>query len=273
VLCGLGFCSPPRVSPFPSFRTWEEVPRERLERSDAQVLATMNWALEKLGLRHLGAAHEIFNIDDEFLCTFPELDHYGIRPDAPYCGPVFVRDEGAEPVWPEQGKKRVYVSLRPETRALAALGEMLSDSALSVLWVAPEITDKTARRYQDSRLRFVQGPVRLADAAAGADVAVLGGNHGTVSAMLLAGVPMALFPAHAEQALVAHNVVQLGAGAMAAAQAPTGEMRQALAAVLREDRFKEAAKSFAIRHAQHDSQKTVAKIARRITNYCETAKL
>lgn len=273
VLCGVGFCSPPRVSPFPNFRTWEEVSPERLERSDAQVLDTMNFALDKLRLRPLGAAHELFNVDHEFLCSFPELDHYGSRPAAPYCGPVFAPDDGAEPVWPEHGEKRIYVCLSPEARAFATVGELLRDSAHSVLWVAPGITEKAARRYQDDRLRFVQEPVRLAGVAAAADAAVLSGGHDSVSAMLLAGVPMALFPVHVEHALLSHNVVQLGAAAMAAPQAPGDEIRHSLAAVLEEARFRESAKRFAIRYTQHDPQKTAARIARRIGSYCETAKL
>ena len=271
LLCGVGFCSPPRVSPFPNFRTWEEVSQERLERSDGQVLATINGALEKLRLRRLGATHELFNVDEEFLCTFPELDHYGTRPEASYCGPVYTRDEGAEPIWPQQGQKRVYVYLRPEARAFAAVGEMLSDSAHSVLWLAPGITEKTARRYQNPRLKFLREPVRLADVATGADAAMLSGSHGTVSAILLAGMPMALLPVRVEQSLVAHNVVRLGAAVMAAPQAPIGEVRESLAAVLEEARFKESARSFAVRYARHDPQKTVAKIARRISSYCGTA--
>lgn len=142
-----------------------------------------------------------------------------------------------------------------------------------MLWVAPGITDKTARRYQNHRLKFLREPVRLCEVATGADAAVLCGSDGTVSAMLLAGVPMALFPAHVEQALVTHNVVRLGAAAIAVPQAPIGEMRQSFVSVLEDVRFKESAKGFAVRYAQHDPQTTVAKIARRISSYCETAKL
>ena len=129
VLCGVGFCSPPRVSPFPNFRTWEEVSagaagaQRRASPRDHQLGA------REAAAPSLGAAHELFNVDDEFLCTFPELDHYGSPPGR------FVLRLGIHPrrrrraaVWPEHGRKRVYVYLPPEVRAFAAVGEMLSDS-------------------------------------------------------------------------------------------------------------------------------------------------
>lgn len=51
VMYGVGFCSPPRVTPFPNFRTWQKIPQERLEASDARVLETVNHVLGKLGFR------------------------------------------------------------------------------------------------------------------------------------------------------------------------------------------------------------------------------
>jgi UDP:flavonoid glycosyltransferase YjiC (YdhE family) len=272
VLYGVGFCSPPRVTPFPNFRSWENVPRARLEESDAQVLDTMNGVLEKLHLRPLGAAHELFDVDDEFLCTFPEIDHYAGRIEGPYCGPVFTRDEGAEPTWPAEGNKRVYVYLSPEMRAFPTIAEMLSDGGHSVLWVAPGITDETVHRYQSRRLKFMREPLRLSDIAASADAAVLHGGHGTVSAMLLAGMPMAMFPMALEQTLLARKVAQLGAGTMALPHAAGHEIRQSLESVLEDPRFREKARAFASRYERYDPQAAVARISRCVARYCRAAK-
>ena len=243
VICGVGFCSPPRVQPLPNFRTWEEVPRARLGSSEAQVLDTVNAALAQLRLRTIAAVHELFDADEEFLCTFPELDHYSARPHGRYCGPVFARDEGDEAEWPDAGSKRVYVHLRPEMAAFDAVAEALSDSGESVLWVAPGLPDARIKRYAKRALRFVRRPVRLADIAAHADAAVLYGGHGTVAAMLLAGIPMALYPAHVEQALVTRNAVRIGAAAGAPSQADAAKLRRPLEAVLRDARLKEAART------------------------------
>ena len=117
-------------------------------------------------------------------------------------------------------------------------------------------------------MRFVRSPVRLAEAGARADAAVLYGSHGTVSAMLLAGVPMTLFPMHVEQALVARNAARLGAAVVASAQAPLGEVRAAIAAALGEQRFKAQAAAFAARYRDFTPEKAVARIARGIERFC-----
>ena len=271
VLFGVGFCSPPRVSPFPNFRSWEDVPRERLERSDERVLRTINSVLEKVGLRPLSALHELFEVDDDFLCTFPELDHYASRPNAKYEGPVFTRHEGTDPVWPEQGRKRVYVYVRPDMRVFHPLAQHLSGAGHRVLWFAPGIDEDTIRRYQGRGLEFIRHPVRLSSIAAEAEAAVLYGGHGTVSAMLLAGVPIAMYPMHVEQALVTQKVAKLGAGVTAQPHVPAVDIAAALAPVLQDERYKESARAFAAKYAHFDPLQVVFRIARRISAHCEAA--
>ena len=51
VLYGVGFSSPPRRCPLPSFRVWEDVPAARLESSESCVLDTVNWVLRRFGER------------------------------------------------------------------------------------------------------------------------------------------------------------------------------------------------------------------------------
>jgi UDP:flavonoid glycosyltransferase YjiC (YdhE family) len=269
VLHGVGFCSPPRVSPFPNFRSWEEVPRERLEQSDERVLSTINSVLGKLNLRSLGALHELFDVDEDFLCTFPELDHYASRPDANYQGPLFMREEGMVPVWPEHGHKRVYVYVRPDMRVFHPLAQHLSGAGHRVLWFAPGIDGDTVRRYQSRSLEFVREPVRLSSIAAEAEAAVLYGGHGTVSAMLLAGVPIAMYPMHVEQALVTGKVAKLGAGVTAQPHVPAAEVAAALAPVLQDDRYREKARAFAAKYAHFDPAQVVTRIAQRISAHCE----
>jgi len=268
IIYGVGFCSPPRVSPFPSFRTWEDVPRLRLEASDAQVLDTVNVVLAKLRLRPLDALHELFEGDHEFLCTFPELDHYASRSAAQYSGAVFTRNEGDAAEWPQGGGKRVFVYLRPGMRAFGPVAEALADSGHSVLWIAPGVSDDTVKRYASHNLRFAREPVRLSGVATEAHAAVLYGSHGTVAAMLLGGVPVALFPAHVEQALLSRNVVRMGAGTMATPQASVPEMRKSLASVLDEPSFRERAGAFAHRYRHFDPKNVVARIARCVSEHC-----
>ncbi|MGZ8265955.1 MAG: glycosyltransferase [Burkholderiales bacterium] len=264
VLYGVGFSSPPRVAPLPNFRTWTDVSPKRLEASESVVLKTINWVLGKLSLEPLAALFELFHVEDDFLCTFPELDHYGGRPASQYCGTVFDTENGAQPVWPDGGGKKIWVYIRPDMRSFHPVAKALSASAHSVLWIAPGLDSAARRRYESRALKFVSEPVHLARAAAEADAAVLYGGHGTVSAMLLAGVPMVLYPNHVEQMLVSQNVAKLGA-CPALAPRPTAEdVAASTESVLRDTRYRQSANAFASKYAGFDPHRVVDSIAGRI---------
>ena len=270
MLYGVGFCSPPRLQPFPNFRIWTDVPRARLEASEGAVLDAVNAVLLKLKLRPLRALHELFEVDEDFLCTFPELDHYGVRSDAYYAGAVYTRDAGAIPVWPHEGDKRIYVYLRPGMSAFHPLAEILAGAGHRVLWFAPGVNEAITRRYTSASFSFARDPLRLSLIAQQAEAAVLYGGHGTVSAMLLGGVPLALYPVHVEQALVSHRVEQLGAGVGLGPE--NDDLARTLNRLLGAGHYTQKAFAFAERYRYFDCSKTVARIASLIGKYCATAR-
>lgn len=124
-------------------------------------------------------------------------------------------------------------------------------------------------QYAGTVVLCVREPVKLAEVAAEADAAVLYGGHGTVAAMLLAGVPVALFPMHVEQALVARNVVRMGAGIVVGPQSSVPELPRAVTSVLGETRFAARAKAFAEKYASFSPRDAVAQTAHRIEQLCE----
>jgi UDP:flavonoid glycosyltransferase YjiC (YdhE family) len=266
---GVGFSSPPRRSPLPSFRVWQDVPLARLESSESRVLDTANRVLAKLGEPPLNALHELFEVDEDFLCTFPELDHYAGRTSGDYCGPVFHAEAATPPAWPEEGTKRICVYIRPEMSCFGVLSEALRALPYSVLWIAPGADPALMRRHETPRFKFTNRPVQLSRAAAEADAAVLYGSHGTTSAMLLAGVPLALFPNHVEQMLLARNVARLGACELMAPSATLDEVRASVAAIIEEPRYRCSAAGFGSRHASFDPQRAVDRIAATISARCE----
>ncbi|HYC47701.1 MAG TPA: nucleotide disphospho-sugar-binding domain-containing protein [Burkholderiales bacterium] len=258
---GVGFSIPPRVSPFPSFRTWESVPRERLETSDATVLANINRALEQSTLPPLSALTGMLDAERELLCTFRELDHYPQRQGADYHGPVYMDVSGAVPTWPDAGTSRVFVYLRPGRDNMQRVARALADTAASVLWIAPGLSPTAARRLESSTLRIATCAVRIADAAAAADVAVLHGGHGTVAAMLLAGVPLVLYPTHVEQAIVAGNITRLGAGVASPADAGYSHIGSVVTKVLGTLNFKNAAEGVAVLYRDYDARESARRMA------------
>ncbi len=44
----------------------------------------------------LQSVADLFKVHEDFLCTFPEMDHYSQRKKVGYWGPVFNIEQGAE---------------------------------------------------------------------------------------------------------------------------------------------------------------------------------
>ncbi len=187
-LIGTGFCSPPRVNPFPNMRTWLKIPPERLPDVEKNVLQTANAVLAGFGVKPMIALFEMFDVDEDFLCTFPELDHYADRGPARYWSPVFAKDHGQELKWPEprQGK-RVFAYLKPRYRDYEKILGLLRQVKGTVLVFSPGISKAMARKYQSPRVIITTQPVKLAGILPGCDLAICHAGHGTVAASLLAG--------------------------------------------------------------------------------------
>ena len=90
--------------------------RERLENSDALVLNSMNKVLASYNVRPLANVSELFGVEENFICTFAELDHYSQREPVKYWGASWITDMGPEVSWPEGEGKCVFVYLEPHER-------------------------------------------------------------------------------------------------------------------------------------------------------------
>ena len=172
------------------------------------------------------------------------------------------------PVWPGQGTKRICVYMRPEMPGFGVLCEALSTLPYAVLWIAPGADASVVQRYRSPRLVFTDKPVDLSRAAAEADAAVLYGSHGTTAAMLLAGLPLALFPNHVEQMLVSRNVARLGACAVLSPSALVDDVRASVVAIVEEPRYRQSAAAFAAKYASFDPWRVADRVARKVSARC-----
>jgi UDP:flavonoid glycosyltransferase YjiC (YdhE family) len=261
---GVGFSVPAKVTPLPSFRSWEAVSPVRLEASDATVVDTANAALEHLRVKPLESVVDLLEAEAQFLCTFPELDHYRDRADGRYSGPIYTADEGAAPQWSDTGGPRVFVYLRPGSSAFEPTARALTQLGCDVLWVASGVSAEVRQRFETRRFVFCRVPLRLNDVSTSADAAVLHGGHGTVAAMLLGGVPLMLFPEHAEQGIVARNVSDMGAGIVAVGSGAE-RVREMLAALVQRSVYKTAARTFANRYGGYEPGSAADEIASELT--------
>jgi UDP:flavonoid glycosyltransferase YjiC (YdhE family) len=294
-LIGTGFFSPPRVSPFPNMRTWLKIPPERLPDGEKNVLQTANAVLAGFGVKPMNALFDMFDVDEDFLCTFPELDHYADRGPARYWSPVFAKDHGQDLKWPEprQGK-RVFAYLKPRYRDYEKILGLLRQVKGTVLVFSPGMSKAMTQKYQSPRMIISTQPIKLSGITAGCDLAICHAGPGTCAAMLLAGVPLLLLPTQLEQYMAARRVLQLGAGLMVTERPPDDPKGQAPAAakgqepaaakgqepaalkpkepdyrmlltrLLGRPAFAERAKAFAARHADFDQSKQCESMAQRI---------
>jgi UDP:flavonoid glycosyltransferase YjiC (YdhE family) len=229
VLLSPGFFLPPRQTPFPAILPGGIAP-ERLAACDAAALAAIRAAQARAGLAPLATLPELFDADLRLLDTFPELDHFGLRPEEEYVGGYYTDDMGVPAEWPDNGRPRLFAYLRPQQRGVDRLLSQLRMAPCDVLVYAPGLTPAQAARYANSNMRFATELVLLRSLAGRCDLAILYASHGTICACLAAGVPMLLMPQQPEQAMLARRVVALGVGRLLEPeQAPLPQVQAALA--------------------------------------------
>lgn len=256
---GSGFYVPPRVVPVPNMRPWLHVPAQRLADADHAVTRNIGRVLQHYGVAPLGGLAELFDLQLNLFCTFPELDHYQPRlvelQRGCYVGSVFTLQRGEPLAWPDGAGPRVLVYLRPEVRDWEVVLRTLARLGCAVLAIVPGIAQAQRAALETSRCRILHHAIRLDGVLAQCDLAVGYGGHGWVSAMLMAGVPQLLLPTHLEQFLTARNVQTLGAGRLVDPERPAPDYAALLRAMLEDESLKRAARDFAAKYAQFDPQR------------------
>ena len=263
VLFGSGFFSPPRMHPMPSIRPWLNVPIDRLVDSERRAVEIINPVVERLEGAPLRVLADLFSVDEDFLCTFAELDHYADRPGARYWGARFVATEGTMPDWPPGTGERIVAYLRPSHPDFERVLQHLREGSYRVLVHAPGADDRILRRYRTPSLAFSPAPIHMARATAECDLVICHAGSGTVVASLLAGRPLVLMPLHVDQALTARSVVKLGAGLMVDDDSRSVSYRRIVTEALRNPVYKDQATSFARRYADFDQERQIERIAAR----------
>ncbi len=261
-LFGHGFFSPPRIHPMPSIRPGLDVPLERLRSSEQRAVDVMNAVLEPLQGPPLRVLADLFTVDEDFLCTFAELDHYADRAGARYWGPRFGATEGAVPAWPSGAGDRIFAYLSADHPDFEKLLQHFAEGPYRVLVHASGADERVLRRHRAPPVAFSPVPVQMARATAECDLVVCHAG-GTVAASLLAGRPLLLMPVHLEQSLTARNVVNLGAGVSVGENPQNTSYRRILTQLLGDSAYREQARSFARRYADFSQDRQLERIAER----------
>ncbi|GJL84276.1 MAG: hypothetical protein DHS20C02_00510 [Micavibrio sp.] len=268
VTLGAGYDVPPRSSPMPSLRYWENIDNDVIKDHEAFVLNNVNEALSIAGLPKLKTFADLLEVDAEFLTTFEELDHYPDRaslsknkPD--YCGPFYALGSGQAMDWNKNAQKRIFAYLRPEASHFGPCVEALSHlpDDHDVIIAAPGIPVKLQEQLQKPSFRIVNGAVKLDKIIKTCDLGISHGSSGIAAAFALNGVPQLLLPGHIEQMMFARSIGRTKSGRGLAGEFGSREVAELIERLLNEGTFKEAAVNLAEKYKDYNPADLADKIA------------
>jgi len=264
VLFGSGFYVPPRQRPLPNMRPWLALPPGRLEALEDEALTSINTVLERFGLPPLDAVARLFDVAEDTLLGFPELDHYADRGPARYWGNLPDAGVGDAPAWPKFGGKRIFAYLRSGTRHYEAALSALHALDQPTVVFFPDAAPALLARYAAPHLVFNSKPLNLARTAREANAAVTYAGMSTVTSFLLKGKPVLLLPGHLEQFLLARRVEEMGAGLLLNPEQPALDLEPKLRRVLFDAEFALNAQAFARKYANFPQDTVTAHLIARI---------
>jgi UDP:flavonoid glycosyltransferase YjiC (YdhE family) len=263
-----GFTAPPRCSPLPSMRPWTQVPDTVVSQLDRSALHAVNHVLERYGCRPMQYLADLFDVAEEALVSFPELDHYADRGPARYWGSLPSAGTGVRCDWPvaADGKvqPKIFAYLRRECIHHEAVLAAMAAAGFPGVIFFPGMPAELAQRYRVPHLQFLSEPADMAQMTEEADVAITYASLATTTAFLLAGKPLLLLPGHLEQFLVARRVADMGAGLLVNPEQTPGDLRPAIDALVGNPTFRENAQAFAAKYVAFNQHQVIENLVRRI---------
>lgn len=258
---GNGFTIPPDISPLPNLRTSVNPDWKTVNLHERIVFDNINAVLDRWGEPPVQRVTELYSqIDETFLLTFPELDCYPQRTGATYWG-KWSLESGRSPQWPAGQGERIFAYLKPFP-ALPNLLAMLHQLPNPSFIYLSDVNEAGKERFRRPNLQFAERPINLVEAARDCDLAILNGTHSSAATMLLAGKPALHIPIFLEHGVNADAVAKLGAGIRALPNEPA-QIVGGLQVLLSRSKFGDAARAFAVRHADFDAARQSAQLINR----------
>jgi hypothetical protein len=260
-LIGTGFFCPLDQHPLADFRPEMGDAGDRLRHDEDRVLGCANDVLTAWRMEPLEYIARLYHeVDEHFLVTFPELDHYGFRPSTRYWG-AWPNVGGKKPSWPKGQGKRIYAYLK-NFPALPHLLSALNDMGCPTI-VYGDRLDKLRPQFESESMCFEREWLDLAEVGRECDAAILNGNHGTTVSLLLAGRPTLQMPLFLEQGIFSAAVERIDAGLVALPSHPD-TFHDRLASLLSSSKYQKGAMDFARRYTGFSPDRQIEAILRRI---------
>ena len=228
------------------------------------MLATANAVLARYKLPIMDRLSELLDVEEDFLCTVSEFDHYPQRGgNTRYWGPRFTCGAGREPLWPDGTGKKVYVYLDAQFRDLEKLLQMFKSMPARFLIYVSGISRLLVDKYQAANVTFSTEPINFEKMGEQCEAGICHASHGTVSALMLAGIPLLILPNHLEQYILALNIQNLGAGLLVNPEEKNSNYELPMKRLLSEPEFARKARSFADKYKGESQKEWVNKIVTR----------
>ena len=281
---GSGFCVPPDEAGRPprNLRPWVKAAHaeaKAMVEFEKAMVGRVNEMLAEYGAPPIERVTQVYGeVDEMFLATLPELDHYGVREGVRYWGAVSgnVGSRAMDGDWPlpltpspeyrGEGKK-VYAYLK-NFPALEALLGALEGGEHDTVVVCDGVPAEVRKKFADARhVRFEDRPLDLRRVAREFDLAITNGGHGTTAAMLLAGVPVLLVPIHLEQGMLSRAAARNTGACVEGSHKDGEQLVRALNGMLEPGRFerlRDAARRFARKYDGLSESRQVGKMVARI---------
>jgi UDP:flavonoid glycosyltransferase YjiC (YdhE family) len=273
VVIGTGFFSPPDIAPLPDLRDWLPPMPAELYESEMAVLNRVNRVLTSAGKLPLPRLSSLYaDVDANFLLTFRELDHYPQRPQSEYWG-MWSPGGGHTLTWPASTMPKVFAYLKPPLPVwkLADVLTLLRQSPITAAVYVAGMDPAWLRQFQSPNMLTFAEPLDIRGIARDCDFAILNGNAGTATDLLLRGVPQLHIPIYLEQATFSRRITSLGAGIMAESNR-LDQIADGLQRLMASSSYREAAQQFAQRYAEFDAERSVNAIIDRILLLAQSAK-
>ena len=175
------------------------------------VLEHCNNALRQNGLAPVQSLSEIYQVDETFLLTVPELDHLGGRLQVTYSGGLITDYSVLEPVWPDiQDWPKIFVYLQANEQLTDILESLSQASINAVIYINGLSPSLQSNYQQNSHIRFYDVPLNINKVLERADLVISHGGHQMSLQTALAGVPQLHIPLTLEQQLLAFRISRYG---------------------------------------------------------------
>jgi UDP:flavonoid glycosyltransferase YjiC (YdhE family) len=204
-LIGTGFILPP-VQKFcpPLFSEFAQ----SVNQLDEKILGTMNKLLALFKAEPYQEIGDLFNSSRQFLCSFAEQDHYGVRSNFHYWGALFDSSFGEEFALPSGAEFYSFAYLTSKIkdfeRAVAAVANLPGFKLLHI----PAADKNIIEQFSDRNDVVIKSaPVLLSSVFDRVDLVVHQGGMGVSAQCLLKGIPQVLIPTQTEQRMLARQML------------------------------------------------------------------